>query len=129
MKTHSARNAPHKGFSLFEMLIFVSILGIMITFAIPLFGNTEGARQVTNQRNAQTFCTLASAASAAGIKVTQGTTDVETVLKRLIDGVTVTRGGLKGRTFRLPAVGSNEVQGASQYIEIKDGELVYNPKL
>ena len=90
------------GFSLFEMMTFVCILGIMISLAMPLFGNTQAIEQATAKRNAQSFCTLAYSASAAGLNIAAGTTDVSVVLKRLAKGITITKGALKGREFKIP---------------------------
>lgn len=114
------------GFSLFEMLTFVCILGIMVAMAIPAFGNSKSANQAKHQRNAQGFCSLACALSAAGVQVAQGTTDPKVAMKRISDGVTVTEGVLKGRLYILPHVSDDDIAGASQYVRIANGELVYS---
>ncbi len=126
MKTESQSKIKSAGFSLIEMLTFVCILGIMATMAIPLFGNTAGARQAKDQRNAQNFCSMATAASAAGIAVISGTSDVEVVMHRLTDGLTVTKGPLSGRTFKVPNVTDEEIKFASDYLEIRNGSLLYS---
>lgn len=117
----------HSAFSLFEMLMFLSIVGILVTMAIPLFGNTEPANRSKDQRNAQSFCFLASAAQAAGANITSGTTDVEVVLRRLIDGVTVTSGPLSGRTFKFPDATDEVVTYASEFLKLHNGSLIYSP--
>lgn len=121
-----------KGYSLFEMLSFVCILSIMITLALPLFATSEGAQQATDQRNAQHFCSLASAANAAGIKVVDSKAkntqeEIVEVLKQIRKGIEVKRGPLKGRTFKLPNVTDEEIKGASRYIAIEEGEMIYSP--
>ena len=114
------------------MLSFVCILGIMITLALPLFATSEGAQQATDQRNAQHFCSLASAANAAGVKVVDSkakNTQEEIVegLKQIRKGIEVKRGPLKGRTFKLPNVSDDEITGASRYIAIEEGDMIYSP--
>jgi prepilin-type N-terminal cleavage/methylation domain-containing protein len=125
MKINQSTTPQNEGFSLFEMLTVVCILGIMIAMAIPAFGNSHAARQAKDQRNAQGFCSLAMAASAAGIQIAQGTQDPKVALQRLVEGVTVTKGPLKGRLFILPHVTTEDVAGASQFVRIVNGELQY----
>lgn len=129
-KTNTLTSA--KGYSLFEMLMFVSILGIMITLAIPLFATSEGAQQAVDQRNAQNFCSLAFAANAAGVKVVDADNkgsqkEIVAVLKQIRQGIEVKRGPLKGRNFKLPNVRDEEIEGASRYITIEDGDMIYSP--
>ena len=107
------------------MLMFVSILGIMISISIPLFASTNGARQATHKQNAQTICSLATAAAAAGLNVASGTTDAEKAMLRLVKGVTITKGSLKGRAFSIPNMTAEDVKSASKYATIKNGELVF----
>ena len=127
MKFETQSKSSRAAFSLFELLMFVSILGILVTMAIPLFGNTEPASRAKDQRNAQSFCYLASAAQAAGVNITSGTEDVEVVLRRLMDGVTVTSGPLSGRTFKFPDATDEVVSYASQFLKINNGSLIYSP--
>lgn len=117
------------GFSLFEMLIVISILGILVTLAIPAFDSTRATEEVTHQRNAQTICSLAMAAHAAGVEISSGTTEVSEVLQRLADGITISRGPLAGRVIQVPAMSPYLLSGASKYISLSpDGELVYDSK-
>lgn len=121
------RTASESGFSLFEMMTFVAILGIMVAMAMPLFGNNKDMKQATAKRNAQNFCILAYSANAAGQNVTAGTVTVEEAFNRIAQGVTITRGPLKGRTFRLPNINEQEIKEASTYAKIQNGELIYLP--
>ncbi len=126
---NSSSNCLRIGFSLFEMLIVVSILGILLTLALPAFSSTQATEEVTHQRNAQTICSLAMAANAAGVAIASGASDVSEILKRLSDGVSVTRGPLTGRIIKMPAMSPYLLSGASQYISLsQDGELIYDSK-
>jgi hypothetical protein len=122
--TNATPTIRTSGFSLFEMLTFVCILGTMVSIAIPLFGNVQGIKQATAKRNAQSFCTLAHSASAAGKNVAYGTEDKVEVLKRLVRGVTIEKGVLKGREFKLPNMTEAEIIAASAYVHISQGDLV-----
>ncbi len=127
-QTHLTKSLK-QGFSLFEMLIVICILGILITLAIPAFSSTQATEEVTHQRNAQTICSLAMAATAAGVAVTSGASDISEVLKRLSDGVTISRGPLAGRIIKVPGMSPYLLTGASQYITLsEDGELIYDSK-
>lgn len=120
---------PHSGFSLFEMLIVISILGIIVSLALPIFSTTEASQKAANKRNAQTICSVATAANAAGVAIASGTSDIVEVLRRLSEGVTVTRGPLSGRVFRVPAMSTELLNGASKFITLSgDGELIYDSK-
>jgi hypothetical protein len=69
------------------------------------------------------------AANAAGVAITSGASDVSEILKRLSDGVTVSRGPLAGRIIKVPAMSPYLLAGASQYISLSpDGELIYDSK-
>lgn len=116
----------HSGFSLFEMLTTLVIIGFFVLMALPSFGSTEPAKQSVHKQNAQNFCSLAFALSAAGVNITSGTNHVPTVLQRLVDGVTVTDGALAGREFKVPHLSEAHITGAAAYIKIKDGSLLYN---
>ena len=121
--TTSFTSRRSTGFSLFEMMTFVCILGILIALAMPLFGNTKDIEQAAAKRNAQNFCTLAYSASAAGLNIAAGTTDVTVVLKRLTNGITITKGALKGREFKLPNLSEEDIQQASTFVHLENGEL------
>jgi hypothetical protein len=125
MKNTTATSTTRtSGFSLFEMMTFVCILGILVSLAMPLFGNVQEIEQATAKRNAQSFCTLAYAASAAGLNVAAGTEDKVEVLKRLVKGITIKKGVLKGREFKLPNMTEQEIIEASAHVHISEGELV-----
>ncbi|WP_345735443.1 type II secretion system protein [Prosthecobacter algae] len=118
----------HSGFSLIEMLMTLSILGIMTSLALAWFGGDVGAvRQARDQRNAQTLCTLCQSVEAAGINLAAEESTALDVLRRLVEGVTIQKGALKGRTFQLPGLGKEELEAASRYITIQDGQVRYEP--
>ncbi len=126
MKTAIHLKAQAKGFSLFELLTVVAILGIISSLAIAWFGGTgQDVRQARDQQNAQTICTLCRAAEAAGLDLATETTTSFEIARRFAEGVTVEQGVLKGQTFRV-SIGIEESKAAAQYLLIRDGELVYD---
>lgn len=126
MKTAIHPRNTHFGFSLIEMLMTLMILGIMTSMTLAwLGGDGVAMQQARDQRNAQTICSLCQAVEAAGINLAEEESTPLDVLRRLIKGVTIDNGALKGHTFQLPGLGDTELEAASQYITIQDGQVRY----
>ena len=53
--------------------------------------------------------------------------EIVEVLKQIRKVIEVKRCPLKGRTFKLPNVTDEEIKGASRYIAIEEGEMIYSP--
>lgn len=130
---NTSSKSRNQGFSLVELLVTVAILGIMALVALPTFGSTEPAKQGVHKQNAQNFASLSFALGAAGVDLTgntnfanPGSDEVKTILRVLVEGVTITKGTLAGRNFKVPHMDEAHIAGASKYIAIKDGELIYN---
>ncbi len=115
------------GFSLFEVLLFICMLSIMVTLALPLFASPYSAKQATHQKNAQTCCTLLTVIQAAGVPVTEQTPNIPDLLRRLRVGIVVEDGPLAGRRFQLPHLSEAEVLGAAAYLKLEGQELIYAP--
>lgn len=127
MKTAIHSQPTTSGFSLFEMLMTVAILAIMSTMALAWFGGSGSeVRQARDQRNAQTLCTLCQAVEAAGMPLTEEGSSPIDIARRLVEGVTIEKGALKGRTFHVPGLGAEELQGAVRFLSIQDGQMRYD---
>lgn len=127
MKTAKSSRFVAHGISLIEMLITIAILGLIVSIALPSFGGgTEGIRQARDLRNAQTACSIFASAQVAGVDFSEGNPTIQEIMQRLVKGVVVEKGQLKGRSFALPNLGAEEIQSAVKYLAMVDGSLVYN---
>ena len=126
LSSKQSHQNTRKGFSLFELLSAVVILGFLVLMAISNFNSTDPVKQAVHKQNAQNFCTLAYAAGAAGLDLVGNGTEVVPILRRLVDGVTVMRGPFANRTFKVPHLEEELILEAAKYISIRDGELIYN---
>lgn len=126
IETHSPRTSRTSGFGFIDMLVALSVIGIIVSIVLPFFGgDITSARQARDQRNAQNFCTLCTAAEAAGLDLVNSSTTVQQVLESLADGVIVSDGPLAGVSFKLPGVDDAGILGAAKFLAIEGGELLY----
>lgn len=116
-----------RGFSLLEMLIFVGILGIMANIVILAFGG--GQREIIletkNRRNAQEIVSTASAAIVAGANFLVPGNEEATV-RNLVAGTTPEKGIFRGRTFRVPSMTTDDIQGALSFVTLTQDGLRYD---
>lgn len=113
------------GFSLFEVLMFVAILGIMLSIIVPMLGQHDSIYAARDRRNAQELASTCMMAQAAGLDFVQGDSVTDTV-RALVSGGMPAQGALKGRTFVVPGLSEEDIQGASKYLTIQHGELRYS---
>jgi prepilin-type N-terminal cleavage/methylation domain-containing protein len=121
--THLTKN--RRGFSLFEMLIVVAILGIMVAILVPIWGNNDAFYAARNRRNAQEIVSTSTIAQAAGLNLVKGD-DVVAILRRVSKGDTVKRGSMKNHHFSVPGLSEEDLKGAAKYVTVENGELRYS---
>ena len=115
------------GFGLVEMLMTVSILGIMIALTLPSIHFTSEAKVESARRNAQTIVSTATMASLAGADFVVRGNLVGTV-DRLMDGVSPTSGVFAGRQFKLNGLSEDAATEATKYLKLVGDEVHYTGK-
>jgi competence protein ComGC len=123
--THSS---PHRrgrsGFSLFEVLMFVAIVGVMVGIAVPMLTQNDAVYAARDRRNAQELCSTCMMAQAAQLDFVQGDSVMDTVRAIVRGGVSM-RGAMRGRVFVVPGLSEEDMKGAAKYLQVKDGQLLY----
>ena len=126
MRVVKSRRSHSSGVTLFELLLCVGLISLIAALAMPFYSNADGARDARDRRNAQTFCSIYAIVQAAGVSVSgEGDAKME-ILEALREGITVESGPLRGRTFSVPNLQDDEVIAASKYLQLEDGQLVYD---
>lgn len=126
MKTPAHFTPPARsGFSLFEMLMFIAVLGVMTGILVPMLNQNDAIYAVRDRRNAQELAATSMVAQAAGVNFVQDESVLETVRAIVRGGISV-RGALKGKVFVVPGLSEEDIQGAAKYLRIQNGELRYS---
>lgn len=114
-----------KGFSLFELLMFLSILGVLTALAVPGLANQhEAFKNTRDRRNAQEIVTVCTAAKAAGLDfVAHG--DLDTTIRNVMRGGTPSHGVLKGKVFKVTSIDDASAAAAARFLAIEQGQLIY----
>ncbi len=129
MKTHfppSIKRPPQTGFSLFEMLLVVAVIGVLSAIVVGSFsqGKRDVVVETVNRRNAQAFATIATCAQISGANPVTDT-DVVATMQRIVVGITPTAGPMSGKTLRISGMNSDDLAGAAYYLRIANGQLLY----
>ncbi len=114
-------------FSLPELLIVISIMGIITGIAIPMmhYFQTNAAKNRA-KRNAQNLATTYSAGLAVGHDFGEGESETSDVVNKVVTGTTVSVGGFT-HYIGLPNLPQPQRDEALTHLEIKAGRLVYMP--
>ncbi|MBE7496699.1 MAG: hypothetical protein HS117_17290 [Verrucomicrobiaceae bacterium] len=127
LSNHPLGKPQHgRGFSFFEVMLFVAILGIIVAIAVPMMSNHDAFYAARDRRNAQELVSVNMMANAAGLNFIQGGESVLDILRNISRGAMVTRGAMKGRSFSVPGLSEEDLQGAAKYVDLKNGELRYS---
>lgn len=119
--------ARRHGFSLFEVLMFIAILGVITSLAVPMLFQTDSVYAARDRRNAQELSSTSMMAQAAGLNFVQGDDVVET-LRALVRGDTPAQGPLKGRLFMVPGLSEEDMTRAAKFLTIQNGQLQYSTR-
>jgi competence protein ComGC len=113
------------GFSLFEVLMFVAIIGIMVAMVVPMLGNNDAFYAARDRRNAQELVSTSVVAQAAGLNFVEGNSVLD-ILRAVSRGRTVSKGPMKGHNYSVPGLSEEDLKGASKYVTLGDGSLQYS---
>lgn len=126
MKTSTFSLSRHRqqGFSLFEMLLTVCIIGVLCSLAIPLFGAPrEAVEEIKAKRNAQELVNECQKAQVAGVDfVVAG--DVAATLANVARGEVASSGAFAGVSFGLKGLAVGELQEAERWLQLHGGCLL-----
>ncbi len=130
----AATNKTKKsGFSLVEMLVVIAVIGIIAAIAVPNISKiNRGAKYAKDQRNAQQIASVVAAAQAGGydfVAKPAATTSETVVITRVVGGYTLLAAdnpSLAGTFFGVPALAATEQTGASKFLTVTGGRLVYD---
>lgn len=127
MKTFAAAASQarcQQGISLFEMLMSISIIGVMCSLALPLFGAQQDVfSSMKAKRNAQELVTECTVARAAGVNfVVPG--DLDATLTNLKSGSRATAGAFAGREFGIKTLSAEDLLVSKAYLKLHNGDLM-----
>ena len=111
-------------FSLFEVLMFIAIIGVMVGMVVPMLGQNDAAYAARDRRNAQELCSTCMMAQAADLNFVQDESVIDTV-RAIVSGGMSVRGAMRGRVFVVPGLSDEDIQGAAKYLRVQDGQLLY----
>ena len=122
------RERRHQGFSLVEMLVVVSIIGLIAGIAIPQISSFKtAAEEAKAQRNAQNLAAVSSQAMAAGIDFV-GSNSRAQAISNVITGASPPDGSFAGDYFGVPNLSEAEATIASVYLKVEASTLQYLPE-
>ena len=124
MKTPTHNFRHRSGFSLFEVLMFLAVLGVILGIAVPMFNQNDAIYAARDRRNAQELSSTCFMAQTAGLDFVQGENVLETI-RAVVRGGMPVQGAMKGRLFVVPGLSEEDIKGAAKYLRIVNGELRY----
>jgi prepilin-type N-terminal cleavage/methylation domain-containing protein len=113
------------GFTMVEVIMCLAVIGIMVAMVMAVFSSLDGVEQAKDQRNAQGFCSLYTSAEAAGVHLFEEGISKMEILRALKSGVTAQAGPFRGKIFALPGVDDRDLEAAARFVELRNGNLVY----
>src|SRR5690349_15437742 len=114
----STLSSRRGAFTLTEVLLVVSILGILTAIAVPAMNQYQVEMQATKaRRNAQTVANIYTGAQVTGLEFYDGTNDLTHIVKKVVAGGVVTEGPLAGQVFGVKGLSDAEVADALPHLQ------------
>ena len=113
------------GFSLFEVLMAVAIIGILVSIVVPVLSGSNQYAAERDRRNAQEMTAVCMAAQAAGLNfVVPG--DLPGTVRNILAGGAPSNGAFSGQGFRATGLQEADAMRALNYLQINGNALQYN---
>lgn len=114
----------NSGFSLFEVLVVVALLGIMTAIVVPVLTSSSQYETARNRRNAQEMSAVCAAAQAAGLNlVVPG--DVAATVRKILAGGSPVAGPFKDKRFGATGLTEPDALKAVTYLQLQNDSLLY----
>lgn len=126
LPTHSPKSRSQGGFSLVELILTITIIGVIAGIAVPIIQNVfQRGVEASARRNAQAIAGVASSAVAAGSTAINDASDKAAAVALLTTGV---KGeGQFAENIFVIHLEEEERAKSLKYLEFKDGELAFDP--
>ena len=108
-------------FSLTEVLVVVSVIGVITALVIPGIGDfSDGAKETTARRNAQNLGRMSSNLATVGMEhvIPESLGGVEASCRLIKHGIVVDEGPLKDAYFAMPALGDDQIPLCAEYLVV-----------
>ncbi len=126
MKTILPLASHRRGFSLIEVMLAVTIIGIMASIALPILSQSSQYAKARNVRNAQEMVSICQQAQAAGVDfVVPGNLDL--TIANVLRGGSPSDGPFRGYVFSLRSLNNENASKAKPYLRVVGKALIVNP--
>ncbi|MDG2125489.1 MAG: type II secretion system protein [Verrucomicrobiales bacterium] len=124
MKTFTQIHKKNRAFSLVEMLLIISLLGVVSKLALTAFHNTlDRAWNETSRANARMIVGLGNSAVASGIDVYGSATGVTEAANAVLGGITLDSFANGRSALALSSLSADEIDSASEFLIFEGGIL------